>query len=162
MLKQRVHLGGLRVGSQWMGKTIKKKRRGKVQIPAAQLSANGPDGLEREGLWLRDKETLVDDKIYFTLMYRHTHTAVQCIVRISSAISSEHWRNVWLSASCAPETWCHSNKMPSFLRETAWYVFRATDWKEREGKQWEKNKNINKRDEKRFNVADVRDWIRKW
>lgn len=63
-----------------------------------------PDGPQREGLWLKDKETLVDDRI------RHTHTAVAGIVRHSLAVSSLRRWNVWLSASRALETWCHCNK----------------------------------------------------
>lgn len=61
----------------------------------------------------------------------YTHTAVRRIVRLRSAVSSQHWWNVWLAASRALETWCHSNKTPSFQREMAFYVFGATLWNAR-------------------------------
>lgn len=79
-------------------KSIKKKRRGELQIPAAQLSANvqRPDGLERVGAfdWMGwgegegQRDTCGRQNLSLTNVKTHTHTAVQRIVRISSAVSS--------------------------------------------------------------------------
>lgn len=82
----------------WM-KRIKKKRRGELQIPAAQLSANvqRPDGLERVGAfdWMgwgkggTKRHLWTTKSVSHKCKDTHTHAAVQRIVRISSAVSSE-------------------------------------------------------------------------
>lgn len=89
MLIQRIHIG--RAGSREPidGEEDKEKeeRRGPDSSSSALRQRTCPDGLEREGLWLKDKETLVNDKIQLLQMHRHTHTytrtAAKCIVRLS-------------------------------------------------------------------------------
>ncbi len=149
MFIQRMCLGGLGVGSLWTEKRAGRKRgeRGEERSRFQQFSSpptdvsrwpgeRGPltegqrDTCEWQNLTLTNAQKHTYIHIH-THTHTHTHTAVQCIVRLSSAVSSQRWWNVWLSASRALETWCHSNKMPSFQRETAFYVFRATQWKER-------------------------------
>lgn len=75
---------------------------------------DGPDGPERGDLWLRDKETLVNNKICLanahSCKHTHTHTAEQSIVHLSSFVIARRWRNVKVSGSRTLETWCHLGK----------------------------------------------------
>lgn len=82
MLIRRVHLGGLGVGSQWMEKRIKRKRTGKVQIPAAQLSANGRVQMawrERAFDWGTKRHLWTTNSISHKCTDAHTHScAMYC------------------------------------------------------------------------------------
>lgn len=89
-----VHLRG--------GGPLVKRQRGKVQIPVLRQQTD-PDGLEREGLYLRDKETLVEDHKIYLQMYRRTQLCT-VLFTLVKPLAPDTVGNVRLSASRALET----------------------------------------------------------
>lgn len=101
MLEQRVHLEGLREGSTGREKEERKNPDSSRSVLRQQTD---PDGLEREGLYLRDKETLVDHhRIYLAQMHRRTQLCT-VLFTLSQPLAPDMVGNVRLSASCALET----------------------------------------------------------
>lgn len=81
---------------------------------SALRQRTSPDGLDRGGLWLGTKNYLWVTKTIplQTCVNTNTHTTAWRIVHLGLAVDPQHWWNVWLSASRALETWCHSDKSP--------------------------------------------------
>lgn len=101
MLVQRAHLEGLREGSTGEEKDERKSPDSSRSVLRQQTD---PDGPERESLYLRDKETLVDHhKISLPQMHRRTQLCT-VLFTLAQTLAPDMVGNVQLSAFRALET----------------------------------------------------------
>lgn len=103
MLAERVHLGG-RLGEKGPASREKEERKSPDSSRSVLRQQTDPDGAERGGLYLRDKETLVDQhNIYLAHMHRRTQLCT-VLFTLAQPLAPDRVGNVPLSASRALET----------------------------------------------------------